>query len=64
MTYTPWRSAVARIEGALTGPWRPTNGFAGAGIQDAPGGRLRVTFHCRQDCFCRLERRVVHPPPA
>ena len=27
---------VARIEGALTGPWRPTNGSPTAASQDAP----------------------------
>ena len=38
---------VARIEGALTGPWRPTNGLSCSGVQRLPGGHRRVTCHVR-----------------
>ena len=37
---------VARIEGTLTGPWRPTNGSPAAAPQGRhPGGHRRVTCH-------------------
>ena len=34
---------VARVEGALTGPWRPTNGSPAAAPEAPPGGRRGVT---------------------
>ena len=38
---------MARVEDALTGPLVPNQRLAGAGIQDAPGDRRRVTCHFR-----------------
>ena len=34
---------VARIEGARTGPWRPTNGSPAAASKGSPGSHRRVT---------------------
>ena len=40
---------VARIEGALTSPWRPTNGSPAAAPKGRhPGDHRRVTCHFRQ----------------
>ena len=47
---------VARIEGALTGPWRPANGSPAAAPKGRhPGGHRRVTCHFRSQGPCSVE---------